>query len=153
MSGRDPKRRRLTPVNAPFRSPLRRRSAPPSQSDPQSSSSGPSSSSASVTPHSTPQRTRTPRQFRSPALAPDDERGLTPETLALIHRKRDLATQIKEETKAIETAELALKYEKQVRSSPPIPQNHVLCVRRVPLLKHMFYPYQLPFLATWTDRG
>jgi hypothetical protein len=50
---------------------------------------------------------------------------VTPEVLALIHQKRDLEAAIKEEMKAIETAELALKYEKQVAlpSAMPLPSR------------------------------
>jgi len=116
MQDRDPKRRRLTPVNAPFRSPLRRPSTQTSQSDP----SQPSSTSVSTsTGYSTPQRPRPLRQFKSPVLARDDEHGLTPEILALIHRKRGLEAAIKEEMRGIETAEMALKYEKQVGNESP----------------------------------
>ena len=114
MLERDPKRRRLTPVNAPFRSPLRRPSTPTSQ--PQSDAS-PTLSSSSAT-NTTPQRPRPPRQFKSPVLARNDERGLTSDVLTLVHRKRDLEAAIKEEKKAIETAELALKYEQQVTRRP-----------------------------------
>ena len=119
MLDRDPKRRRLTPVNAPFRSPLRRPSTPTSQSDPSQPSSTPVSTSSG---YSTPQRPRAPRKFNSPVFARDDERGLTPDIVALIHRKRELEAAIKEETRGIETAEMALKYETQVgNESPPHP--------------------------------
>lgn len=117
MLERDPKRRRLAPVNAPFRSPLRRPSTPTSQSQSDASSLPSSSSTANTT----PQRPRLPRQFKSPVFARNDERGVTPEVLALIHQKRDLEAAIKAEMKAIETAELALKYEKQVALPSAIP--------------------------------
>ena len=122
MLERDPKRRRLTPLNAPFRSPLRRPSTPLSTTtnqsrDPSTPSSNLNSqsvnSSSLPTPYTTPTR-RPPRQFKSPILSRNDEEGLTPEIITLLQRKRQLEGQIKEEKKALETAELAHKYEKQV---------------------------------------
>ena len=117
MLDRDPKRRRLTPLNAPFRSPLRRPSTPTTST----SSTNPSTPS-NLNPHSdrtnsafnTPSRPITTRQFKSPVLSRNDEEGLTPEVLALLHRKSELEAQIKEEKKALETAEIAVKYEQQV---------------------------------------
>lgn len=116
MLERDPKRRRLTPLNAPFRSPLHR-----SSGERAGSSANPSKSSnlnGSKSLPNTPVRRLPPRQFKSPVLGRNDEGGLTPDVLALIHRKRELEAQIKAEKNSIETAQLALKYEKQVVPYP-----------------------------------
>src|SRR4051812_40062831 len=111
MLERDPKRRRLTPLNAPFRSPLRR---PSSSSEP--------SAPSSVNPpsYATPPR-RASTNFKSPL---HNNASLPPELKELLTRKRELQLEMKNEKKALETAELALKYEKQVsfdhpKSPPP----------------------------------
>ena len=121
MLERDPKRRRLTPLNAPFRSPLRRPSTPSIPTEPSTNPSTPSNlnpqsaknSQFPAPSYSTPNR-RPSRQFKSPVFSRNDEEGLTPDIMELLHRKRELEAQIKEEKKALETAEIALKYEKQV---------------------------------------
>ena len=120
MLERDPKRRRLTPLNAPFRSPLRQSSTPSTSTDPLTDPSTPSNlnplsakNSALSTSSSTPNR-RPPRRFKSPIFSRNDEEGLTPDIIELLQRKRELEMQIKEEKKVLETAEMALKYEKQV---------------------------------------
>jgi len=114
MLERDPKRRRLTPLNAPFRSPLRRPSAPSTSSTPSNlNSQSAKTSHLPTTSYSTPNH-RPPRQFKSPVYSRNDEEGLTPDIIELLHQKRELEAQIKEEKKALETAEIALKYEKQV---------------------------------------
>ena len=89
---RDPKRRRLVPPNAPFRSPLSRPSNPASTSSPLSGR----------------------RPFKSPILSRNDREGLTPELIALLNRKRTLELELKEEKRRLETAETALKYEQKV---------------------------------------
>src|SRR5579862_4675376 len=110
MLERDRKRRRLTPLNAPFRSPLRR---PSSSSEP--------SAPPSVNPpsYATPPR-RGSTNFKSPL---HNNASPPPELKELLARKRELQLEIKNEKKALETAELALKYEKQVslatRNLPP----------------------------------
>ena len=120
---RDPKRRRLTPLNAPFRSPLRRPSSASTASADTLSVASPLSNPESATHpslevgYSTPKRKQAPRTFKSPILGRNEDDALTPEIIALLHRKRDLIALIKEEQKAIETADLALQYEKQVRPS------------------------------------
>ena len=114
MLERDPKRRRLTPLNAPFRSPLRRPSTPSTSSTPSNLNSQSGKTSQFPAPsYSTPNR-RPSRQFKSPVFSRNDEEGLAPDIMELLHRKRELEAQIKEEKKALETAEIALKYEKQV---------------------------------------
>ena len=118
MLERDPKRRRLTPLNAPFRSPLRRPSSPSTSTNPSTNPSTPSNlnaHSAKPPSSSTPNR-RPPRQFKSPVFSRNDKEGLTPDIIELLQRKRELERQIKEEKKALETAEMAIKYEKQVHS-------------------------------------
>ena len=121
MLDNNPKRRRLTPLNAPFRSPLHRQSTPIllNASTPTSTPSTPTAStlrntSSRTTAYTTPVRKLPPRQFKSPILSRNEEEGLTPEILALVHRKRELEAQIREEKRALENVELALKYEKQV---------------------------------------
>src|SRR5579862_3664747 len=106
MLERDRKRRRLTPLNAPFRSPLRR---PSSSSEP--------SAPPSVNPpsYATPPR-RGSTNFKSPLY---NNTSLPPELKELLARKRELQLEIKNEKKALETAELALKYEKQVSFGHP----------------------------------
>jgi hypothetical protein len=124
MLDRDPKRRRLTSINAPFRSPLRR-PPPDDQSTPYTASpSTPSVLPSSHPPrnsplsqYTTPKRKLPLRTFRSPVLGRNADDDLTPEILSLIQQKRDLEKQIHLERKAVETAELALQYEKQV--APP----------------------------------
>jgi hypothetical protein len=117
---RDPKRRRLTSLNAPFRSPLRRpaslSTALSSTDTPSVSSPLPSKYPSPKAGYSTPKRKQAARTFKSPILGRNEDDGLTPEIITLLHRKRDLAALVKEEQKAIETAELALQYEKQVLS-------------------------------------
>jgi hypothetical protein len=119
MLERDPKRRRLTPLNAPFRSPLRRPSTPTTSTTP---STNPSTSSnlnpnrRSLTSFTTPNRPRPPRQFKSPIFNRNDDEKLTTEIITLLQRKRDLEAEIKQEKNALETAELAVQYEKQVAS-------------------------------------
>ena len=116
MLERDPKRRRLTSVNAPFRSPLRRPSTAPSTDSQLTSSTTPTSSANSTLQLTTPDRPRRPRQFKSPILTRNDEQGLTPDVLALVKRKRALELQIKDERRLLEQAEQAYKYEQQVPS-------------------------------------
>jgi hypothetical protein len=119
MLERDPKRRRLTPLNAPFRSPLRRPSTPTTSTIPSTNPSTPSNlnpNRPSLTSSTTPNRPRPPRQFKSPIFNRNDDESLTPEIITLLQRKRDLEAEIKQEKKALETAELALQYEKQVLS-------------------------------------
>jgi hypothetical protein len=132
MLERDPKRRRLTSLNAPFRSPLRNL--------PSTTTSNPSPST--VTPflpnqspknsppaqYSTPKRKLPARTFRSPVLGRNADEELSPEIIALIRRKRELEKLINQERKAIETAELALQYEKQV---PPF----ALAYDRIKMIK------------------
>jgi hypothetical protein len=124
MLERDPKRRRLTPLNAPFRSPLRIPSAPtttttsttnPSTSIPTTAAAAISGANLTTT---TPLRARPPRQFKSPILTRNDEEGLTPEILTLVKRKRALELQIKDERRQLEQAEQALKYEQLVPLQP-----------------------------------
>src|SRR5277367_6062296 len=121
MLERDPKRRRLTPLNAPFRSPLRRSSPPPAT--PSTSTTNPATPTPTMAatatsgpppPTATPIRPRPPRLFKSPILTRNDEEGLTPEILALVKRKRALELQIKDERRLLEQADQALKYEQQV---------------------------------------
>jgi hypothetical protein len=124
MLERDPKRRRLTPLNAPFRSPLQLPSTPtattssttnPSTSIPTTAAAAISGSKLTTT---TPLRPRPPRQFKSPILTRNDEEGLTPEILTLVKRKRALELQIKDERRQLEQADQALKYDKQVPLHP-----------------------------------
>jgi hypothetical protein len=111
MLDRDPKRRRLTPLNAPFRSPLRT-SAPSSTPSTPTIPAHPKNSPLAQ--YTTPKRKLPPRTFKSPVLGRNADEDLSPEVISLIHRKRALEKTIHEEKKALETAELALQYEKQV---------------------------------------
>jgi hypothetical protein len=123
MLERDPKRRRLlTPLNAPFRSPLRRPTSPTAVSSTTSvdpsvpTNSNPPAPNNSLHPKAyiTPNRRTSTGKFRSPVTGKNEEDGLDPEIIALVRRRKELETQIKEEKKALETAEIALQYEKQV---------------------------------------
>jgi len=114
MLDRDPKRRRLiTPLNAPFRSPLRRPSSSSSTDIATPTTSTPTAANPPA--YATPPR-RTSGTFKSPLHS---STSLDPAVRDLLVRKRELQLAIKNEQKALETAELALKYEKQV--PPPTP--------------------------------
>ena len=126
MLERDPKRRRLTPLNAPFRSPLRLPSTltttTSSTTNPSTSTSIPTTAVAAISgaklTTTTPRRPGPPRQFKSPILTRNDEEGLTPEILTLVKRKRALELQIKDERRLLEQADQARKYEQQVHLHP-----------------------------------
>jgi hypothetical protein len=121
MLERDPKRRRLTPLNAPFRSPLRRPPSTDSLStgEPGTPLSATTPRPSDVSQDTTPKRKLPSRTFKSPVLGRNRDEDLSLEIIALIDRKRELERIILEEKKAIETAEMALKYEKQVPHSLP----------------------------------
>jgi hypothetical protein len=122
MIERDPKRRRLTSLNAPFRSPLRtpqlqHESSTDSVSRPSTPTVLPITQplkNSALNQYTTPKRKLPARTFRSPVLGRNPDEAVSPEIIALVQRKRELQRLIHEERKAVENAELALQYEKQV---------------------------------------